>query len=468
MKKKMKIQTHEYLQLILILLAITYINLNAQEKTWVKVDTCTLNNVNTFYASVESIKCIDSNNCISWTSLNGGGYFFKRTTDGGTTWKIIFQDSGYFHNVNDYHFVPNIWDISYPNKKLFIAVGDSGLIVRSTDNGDTWQSYRFDTTFKIGMIQMLDENYGIMGASLQHDDYYIKGGGIFETYDGGLTWGKVNYSLDTNLAGFSIEQIFDRKTWCGFTFCLDCKAKGQADNKILWMRNGWKTWDTLAYPQYPGLILDFVDENNGWLAGGLFHDSVFSGRLWEVIYHTSDGGKHWDTQWDTIYNLLSLNDIKFFDKDFGIAVGGYGHVLMTNDGGKHWNSMMLFDGADKYGGNCDIRSIQIPSRDVAYVMFNNNYIYKYTWDNGEAVPENPVPKIFSILPNPAESYIYINLPSEFLTEKIKIYSIEGILVYQTSDILKMSDVSAKIDVSRFTAGVYYVMVGARVCRFIKI
>jgi len=50
----------------------------------------------------------------------------------------------------------------------------------------------------------------------------------------------------------------------------------------------------------------------------------------------------------------------------------------------------------------------------------------------------------------------------------KIYSIEGILVYQEpSEGLKPSE-GYKIDVSRFSAGVYYVKVGNRVCRFIKI
>jgi len=82
------------------------------------------------------------------------------------------------------------------------------------------------------------------------------------------------------------------------------------------------------------------------------------------------------------------------------------------------------------------------------------------------VPLNSNPIYIS--PNPAESYIFLNLPPEYQTSQIKIYSIEGILVYQTSDILKMSDVSAIIDVSRFTSGVYYVKVGDRVCRFIKI
>jgi len=59
------------------------------------------------------------------------------------------------------------------------------------------------------------------------------------------------------------------------------------------------------------------------------------------------------------------------------------------------------------------------------------------------VIEKPIQYNFTISPNPAESFISLNFPSEYQTSQIKIYSVEGILVYQTSDILKMSDVAAK-------------------------
>ena len=462
----MEIFTIKYIKFILILLTLPYINLHSQDKKWIRVDTCTLNNVNTFYAYVESIKCADSNNCVSWTRLNSGGYFFKRTTDGGLTWDNIHTDSSYFHNEYDFYIVPELWDISYPNKNLIIACGDSGLIVRSTDNGETWEKFFIDTTICIERINMLDEFYGILIAARQDHSVKKKGGGYYETIDGGKTWSKVNYPPDTNLSGFNQYQIFDKKTFCAIISGRDNITKKLSVPKLLWMRNHWTKWDTVNCPN-EGTELSFVDENNGWLAGGRDYDTIMGElRCSESIFHTSDGGRHWETQWDTVYNLLPLNDIKFFDKNFGIAVGNYGHVLMTNDGGKHWNSIILFDGADKYGGNCGISSIQIPSKDVAYVLYNNNYVYKYTWDNGEAVPEKPETSNFSISPNPARNFISLHLPPEYESSSIKIYSIEGILVYQTSDTFEVSDVY-KIDVSNFSPGVYYVKAGDRVCRFIK-
>jgi len=464
----MKLQIYTKHYLIIIILLLSAFNLKSQDMKCYKVDSLELDSEGHNYYNFFAIKCADSENCFTWSRLQGlGGFLLKRTTDGGMSWKKVLIDSGYFNDFNDYYNGHYLWDISYPNKNLFIACGDSGLIVRSTDNGETWNKYFIDTSICIDKINMLDEFYGILSATRQDRSIKKKGGGYYETFDGGKTWTIVNYPPDTNLSGFLQYKIFDKNTFCALVVILGQVPKGFNRTKLLWMNNHWTKWDTLNVPN-EGTELSFADENNGWLAGGRLYDTVSLGRWGEVIFHTKDGGKIWDIQWDTITTLLPIEDIKFFDKDYGIAGGGYGHVLITHDGGKYWESNLLFEGADITGGAGHVSSIEIPSKNAAYAMYDYSAIYKYIKDTTLAVLAKQVPKIFSIFPDPAESYIYINLPLEFLTEKIKIYSIEGILVYQTSDILKMSDVSAKIDVSRFAAGVYYVKVGDRVCRFIKI
>ena len=151
-------------------------------------------------------------------------------------------------------------------------------------------------------------------------------------------------------------------------------------------------------------------------------------------------------------------------------VGAYGLVKFDGINSTSFNlpSKMGFNQSfiviDK-NGNKFVRCLQdILDYTIQYMgVFNENGIVGVT-DVGE-----PVSQInFQISPNPASNFINLNLPPEYQTQPIKIYSVEGILVYQTSDDLKSSDVSAKIDISGFAPGVYYVKVGDKVLRFVKI
>ena len=80
---------------------------------------------------------------------------------------------------------------------------------------------------------------------------------------------------------------------------------------------------------------------------------------------------------------------------------------------------------------------------------------------------NPVNNDFIISPNPATCLITLNIPPEYQSSQIKIYSVEGIEVYsEPYEGLKPSE-SYKIDVTGFAPGVYYVKVRDKVCRFVK-
>ena len=79
--------------------------------------------------------------------------------------------------------------------------------------------------------------------------------------------------------------------------------------------------------------IDFVDAKSGWAAGE-------GGALW----HTDDGGKHWQMQKTPA--LCNLETVSFIDAKPGWAAGGntepYTHgsrgvLLRTDDGGVHWS-----------------------------------------------------------------------------------------------------------------------------------
>ena len=134
---------------------------------------------------------------------------------------------------------------------------------------------------------------------------------------------------------------------------------------------------------------------------------------------------------------------------------------MTTNGGKNWIETTISD--IDWNGPLDyaIKSLQMPTKHTAYVRCSGRYVYKFTGDWPTDVPEPQKPNNFTIFPNPVESEISLSFPPEYQTSQIKIYSVEGIEVLE-------NEYKNKIDVSKLSTGVYYIMVGDKVVRFIKL
>jgi hypothetical protein len=81
------------------------------------------------------------------------------------------------------------------------------------------------------------------------------------------------------------------------------------------------------------------------------------------------------------------------------------------------------------------------------------------WNQSTDIIENQqINQIVSISPNPVSDYLTINTNLEF--DKIEIYNTLGLMVLET-------DRQEKIDVSTFPPGVYFIKVGDKVCKFVK-
>ncbi len=83
--------------------------------------------------------------------------------------------------------------------------------------------------------------------------------------------------------------------------------------------------------------VSFIDANTGWAAGGftLPYTHLSTG----VILHTTDGGEHW-TRIDKPL-LPTIHNIKFFNVSRGCAIGAAsalnrGMIFYTDNGGKDW------------------------------------------------------------------------------------------------------------------------------------
>ena len=94
---------------------------------------------------------------------------------------------------------------------------------------------------------------------------------------------------------------------------------------ILWLALGSVPLFALGLKGRSQIVEDlydtqFIDANEGWAVG------VFG-----AVYHTTDGGKHWQLQ--STPSTQHLYGVSFTDVKNGWAVGRSGEVLATSDGG---------------------------------------------------------------------------------------------------------------------------------------
>jgi hypothetical protein len=210
-----------------------------------------------------------------------------------------------------------------------------------------------------------------------------------------------------------------------------------------------------------------TDENTIWLSGNR-KEYTQSGSYYmrQYIFHSSDRGRTWEKQWDSVLNKLSLHEIEFYDKDFGLASSRQAEVLFTEDGGKTWKAEYI-TGEKPSGYERIVDNIQIPNRNTIYVLYGSRHIYKWTRSTTSAAEQSQSPGI-SITPNPATDYIDVMLSEAkepFLS--VKVYDILGVCVLTHPLAPSREGETIRIDVSGLAAGVYFVRVGGRMYKFVK-
>lgn len=100
----------------------------------------------------------------------------NRTFDGGASWKDTI---GLFHGYNG-NFGPHLTGVSYIGRNRLVAVGVTGEIFRSIDNGINWNlQWQDPDSSALEDVEFFDEHNGIVVGD---------NGLILSTTDGGLTW----------------------------------------------------------------------------------------------------------------------------------------------------------------------------------------------------------------------------------------------------------------------------------------
>jgi photosystem II stability/assembly factor-like uncharacterized protein len=198
-------------------------------------------------------------------------------------------------------FRDNFYDVAMRGHFAWI-VGYHGTILRSQDQGLTWELQPSGSTEALFRVSPVTENEGWICGGY---------GTILHTGDGGKSWHKQQTPTEEHL--FGLDFINPRQGW----------AVGSRGT-VLHTDDGGVTWTERSIDA--DIVLNdvrFLDARQGWAVGSR-----------GTVLHTDDGGVTWTER--SIDADIVLNDVRFLDARQGWAVGEFGRIYHTRDGGRSW------------------------------------------------------------------------------------------------------------------------------------
>ncbi len=403
-------------------------------------------------------------------------------TDCGVYKSTNNGDSWFFFNDGIATPIPIECIISVKNVGIFAGSERNGIYF-SSDKGNSWTTVNNGITDE-SILKLIVDSKGIIYAASDENN-------LFKSSNNGRNWEKLytgNMMLYTGLRNIAINSkdeiiipnTYDSlilskdggKSWIniGFkhsyvsavTYDRNDNLIIAADSSIYRTTDYGITWETVLQSDHH---IDFhcfyVSQNN----------IIYAGTHKDKIFKSSDGGTTWTKLEQGFTTETNISCIGSPDMGNRIICGSYNEgYFISNDEGLSWTSYT--ENLPPYTGMI----VQELFREFAYdgqgTLFAATFTGVYKWDNILTVQQNNnEPSELEIFPNPASEFIEISVGSRHALPNadIRILNVFGEIV---STSVCSADTSAsggqRIDVSGLPSGVYFVRVGGRVMKFIKI
>lgn len=339
--------------------------------------------------------------CFFTDSLNGwiGGDsgLIIHTTDKGQTWN--FQNSGVNHWIVSMFFLNErigyalSWetDITPPNYY-------GTRILHTSNGGHNWSNYLFpDTNLFMHSIYFIDSLNGYMGGTA---------GYLFYTTNSGSDW--IRATTDSgSFQGFSINKIQFYDSQNGYA------VGGQIDIAgLIWKTtNGGRNWKNQIVGPEPVNDVHIIDSLNVFCAGGDFEYGSS-----KVI--TADGGITWDYQEFGVFGIA--NSIGYrTESEIWLSLGIVDSFLVSTNGGTNWSLTGVPNGGRIY-------SLIFVDERNGWAVGHDGFIFKYNSNliginnNSSSVPETII--------------LHQNFPNPFNPNTIIRYDVSPNFKSQTSNV----------------------------------
>ena len=316
---------------------------------------------------------------------NGG---IIKTTNGGNTFKAIFDDAGPA-SIGAIAVAPSDKNVVYVgtgegNPRNNASVGDG--MYKSIDGGDHWTHIGLEKSDKIARLVIDAKNPEIVYAcALGREWGPSEERGVFKTTDGGATWKKVLYvdpqtscsdiSADPNNSNIIYAGMYTYRRWA---WHLESGAGNTAVYKSV---NGGTNWEKLSGPDklrgLPRKAMDRIGVAVAPSDPGIVY----------VISETKDEGELWRTDdagqtWRTVNRDPNINfrpfyyaDIRVDPKNANRLFALSGSLYLSEDGGATFRTVAR----DVHG---DHQAMWIDPVDPNYILSGSDGGWQVSRDGG--------------------------------------------------------------------------------------
>lgn len=200
----------------------------------------------------------------------------------------------------------NLYDIEFLNDQTGWAVGDAGVIIKTTNGGDNWINVPNPSPLyspNLWSVFIIDSNivYVTSGKDL-----------IIKTTNGGLNWNMLNYCPTCNSAMKAVYFLNRDTGWF------------LGANKVFRTYDGGNTLDSFYAPWFTNFDIYFKDINTGIFCG--------SGR----VFKTSDGGMNWfETSIPVGGSFPMFRKLGIFEENIWVG-GGNPKIFKSTNFGDDW------------------------------------------------------------------------------------------------------------------------------------
>ena len=271
----------------------------------------------------DNVLGIDFRNAHTGVFVGGFGGIYK-TYNGALTIRKEFQD-------DDIYFTAVQW----MNDSIIIATGGNGIIMRSTDAGNTWAHVVTNTTSALTDLIKVDSLYA-----------YVCGerGTILKTADAGASW--VHRDIGDTLASMRGIHFLNRNY--GMTAGL---------NRVYRTYNGGQNWE---------LKIDSININTSFNDVWVANDTLaYVAGTFGKLYRTTNSGEWWRGVFPSGNTNAEIDEMQFINDTTGYfarlnsqsvtmnggeQIGSESTYCLANNGGMEAIEMPLAEsGSGEYG-----------------------------------------------------------------------------------------------------------------------